>query len=121
MMKMSEQSRELEASSKSWGDGYNRSGSRPYRRWEVCVSNKFNLNSYVGYCKAQFTEEKRRYIVLKARGSAIENAIKVMQLVKETIGGIHSCIFMNLHASVDRSSKTVFNKEERNDSKSMPQ
>ena len=31
-------------------------------------------------------------MILKARGMAIENALKVMQLVKENIGGVNSCI-----------------------------
>lgn len=92
-------------------EAYNRSGcTNYYRRWEVCVSNKFNLNSYVGYCKAQFNDERRRYIVLKARGNGIENAIKVMQLVKETIGGVHSCIFMALHVGIDRKTRQIVGK-----------
>lgn len=52
--------------------------TRNYDRWEVCISNKQNINSYVGYCKALFVEEQRIYVVLKARGLAIENALKVM-------------------------------------------
>jgi hypothetical protein len=48
-----------------------------YERWEVCISNRVNINSYVGYCKAIFLEDLRKFVVLKARGLAIENALKV--------------------------------------------
>ena len=67
----------------------------------MCISNKLNINSYVGYCKAQFHDDKRKYIVVKARGNAIENALKVVQLVKETIGGIHSCTKFSLQFTTD--------------------
>ncbi len=51
-----------------------------------------NVNCYVGYCRALFIEENRKFVILKARGMAIENALIVMQLVKENIGGCTSCI-----------------------------
>lgn len=73
-----------------------------YQRWEVCVSNRFNLNSYVGYCKAQFEQEQRDFVVIKARGAAIENALKVVQLVKENIGCIHSYTNFTLQQTSDR-------------------
>jgi len=62
----------------------------PYQRWEVCVSAKMDINGYVGYVRAQFFEEQRQFVVVRARGLAIENALKVVQLVKENIGDIHS-------------------------------
>jgi hypothetical protein len=68
-----------------------------YERWEVCISSKMNINSYVGYCKAQFNDERRKYVVVKARGLAIENALKVVQLVMESQAGISSCIRFGLH------------------------
>lgn len=77
---------------------------RNYERWEVCISNKFNINSYVGYCKAQFLEEKRTYVVVKARGQAIENALKVVQLVKENIGGINSCVRLQMQLTLDKGA-----------------
>jgi hypothetical protein len=40
--------------------------------------------------RAQFFDEQRQFVVVKARGLAIENALKVVQLVKENIGDIHS-------------------------------
>lgn len=61
-----------------------------YERWEVCVKAGLNINAYVGYARAQFIEEGKKFIVVKARGYAIENALKVMQLVKENMGDIHS-------------------------------
>ena len=61
-----------------------------YERWEVCISGKMNINSYVGYVRAQFIDDKRRFVIVKARGFAIENALKVVQLVKENMGDIHS-------------------------------
>jgi DNA-binding protein len=67
----------------------------------VCISSKFNINSYVGYCKAQFLEEHRPFVVVKARAAAIETALKVVQLVKENIGGIHSNIELQLQAKED--------------------
>ena len=51
---------------------------KQYERWEVCVSNKLDINKYVGYCQAQFMEENLKYVVVKARGQAIENAFKVV-------------------------------------------
>jgi DNA-binding protein len=62
-----------------------------YERWEVCISGKQNINNYVGYVKAQFHDDQRKFVVVKARGYAIENALKVVQLIKENLGGIHSC------------------------------
>lgn len=61
-----------------------------YERWEVCISAKMNINSYVGYVRAQFFDDKRQFVIVKARGLAIENALKVVQLVKENMGDIHS-------------------------------
>ncbi len=75
---------------------------KTYERWEVCVSSKHNINSYVGYCQAQFVDERRKYVVVKARGAAIENAMKVVQLVKENMGGIHSCLKFQLQFTEDR-------------------
>ena len=49
-----------------------------------------NINNYVGYARALFLEENRKFIVVKARGAAIENALKVVSLVKENMGDIHS-------------------------------
>ena len=77
-------------------------GNRVYERWEVCVSSRHNINSYVGYCKAQFQDDKRKYIIVKARGNAIENALKVVQLVKENIGGIHSITKLNLQYTSEK-------------------
>lgn len=75
-----------------------------YKRWEVGISNKFlNLNSYVGYCKAQFEQEQRKYVVIKARGNAIENAMKVVQLVRENIGGLHAYTNFGLQLTIDRT------------------
>ena len=83
-----------------------------YERWEVCISAKTNINNYVGYVKAQFLEDKRKYVVMKARGAAIENALKVMQLVKENLGGIHSQIkfslqFERMDASVECGNREI--------------
>jgi DNA-binding protein len=50
----------------------------------------------VGYVRTQFIEEKRKYVFVKARGQAVENALKVVQLVKENLGGIHSCTKFSL-------------------------
>lgn len=61
-----------------------------YERWEVCVKAGLNINAYVGYARAQFLEENKKFLVVKARGYAIENALKVVQLVKENMGDIHS-------------------------------
>eukprot|EP00347_Sterkiella_histriomuscorum_P015751 403355819 len=61
-----------------------------YERWEVCVKAGLNINAYVGYARAQFLEEGKKFVVVKARGFAIENALKVVQLVKENMGDIHS-------------------------------
>ena len=68
------------------------SGSKTqyYQKWEVCVTAKDDINGYVGYVRAQFFEEQRQFVVVRARGLAIENALKVVQLVKENIGDIHS-------------------------------
>jgi hypothetical protein len=75
-----------------------------YKRWEVGISNKYlNLNSYVGYCKAQFEQEQRKYVVIKARGCAIENALKVVQLVRENIGGLHSYTSFGMQLTLDRT------------------
>ena len=63
---------------------------RNYERWEVCIPNNHNINQYVGYIRAQFEDDKRKYVVVKARGGAVENALKVVQIVKEIRGGIHS-------------------------------
>jgi DNA-binding protein len=51
---------------------------RTYERWEVCISNRVDINSYFGYCKALFHEDKSKFVVIKARGLAIENALKVV-------------------------------------------
>lgn len=64
--------------------------SYDYERWEVCVKAKEDVNSYVGYVRAQFFEEKRPFVIVRARGFAIENALKVVQLVKDNMGDIHS-------------------------------
>ena len=50
---------------------------------------------------AQFKEDKRKYVVVKARGNAIENALKVVQLVKENVGGIHSCTRFSIQVTFD--------------------
>jgi DNA-binding protein len=44
----------------------------------------------VGYVRAQFGDDRRRFVIIKARGLAIENALKVVQLIKENMGDIHS-------------------------------
>jgi len=49
-----------------------------YERWEVCIKAKEDINSYVGYVRAQFFDEKRPFVVIRARGLAIENALKVV-------------------------------------------
>ncbi|CDW82497.1 UNKNOWN [Stylonychia lemnae] len=67
-----------------------RASGQEYERWELCVKAGLNINQYVGYARAQFFDDNRRFVVVKARGQAIENALKVVQLVKENMGDIHS-------------------------------
>lgn len=67
-----------------------------YERWEVYITSKEEINSYVGYIKAQFIEDKRKYVQVKARGNAIENALKVVQIVKENLGQISSLTSFSL-------------------------
>ena len=75
---------------------------RTYERWEVCISNRVDINSYFGYCKAIFHEDKSKFVVIKARGLAIENALKVVQLVKENLEGVSSCTKLGLQFTQDR-------------------
>jgi DNA-binding protein len=70
------------------------------------------LNKYVGYCKAQFEEEFREYIVIKARGGAIETALKIMQLVKDNIGSLHSYTNFNLQLTPSDSINYLSRKSE---------
>lgn len=68
------------------------------------MSNKFkSLNDYVKYTEAQFIIEKRRYVVVKARGRAIESALQVAQCVKDDIGGLHMYTTFALQLTKDRS------------------
>lgn len=63
-----------------------------YERWEVYIKHTENITPYLGYIRALFLEEKRDFSIIKARGMAIESALRVIQLVKEEMGNIHSVI-----------------------------
>ena len=52
--------------------------NQEYERWELCVKAGMNINQYVGYARAQFYDDQRKFVVVKARGQAIENALKVV-------------------------------------------
>ncbi len=81
---------------------------RTYERWEVCISNRVDINSYFGYCRALFLEDKSKFVVIKARGLAIENALKVVQLVKENLNGVSSCIKFGLQFTQDRPKSYLY-------------
>jgi hypothetical protein len=69
----------------------------------VCISNRIDINAYFGYCRALFLEDQCKFIVVKARGLAIENAFKVVQLVKDNLEGVSSCIKMGLQFTQDKN------------------
>ena len=81
---------------------------RNYERWEVCISNRIDINSYFGYCRALFLEDKSKFVVIKARGLAIENALKVVQLVKENLQGVSSCTKLGLQFTQDRPRNLAY-------------
>lgn len=78
-----------------------------YDRWEVCVKNGFDINQYMAYARAQFIQENKKFIVVKARGLAVENALKVVQLLKENLGDLHSQIRFFLMTAGSRRSHAL--------------
>ncbi len=53
------------------------SSNRSYDRHELCISSKMDIGGYLGYARVQLIDEKKPFVVIKARGNAIENALKV--------------------------------------------
>ena len=56
----------------------------------------------MGYARVQLIDEKKPFVVIKARGNAIENALKVADMAKKNIQGIHSCTKLWLQFTLDR-------------------
>lgn len=94
---------------------------RNYERWEVCISNRVDINSYFGYCRALFLEDKSKFVVIKARGLAIENALKVVQLVKENLQGVSSCTKLGLQFTQDRPKNLNFSQGNQSEFFQTPQ
>ena len=94
---------------------------RNYERWEVCISNRVDINSYFGYCRALFLEDKSKFVVIKARGLAIENALKVVQLVKENLHGVSSCTKLGLQFTQDRPKNHTYREGNQSEFFQTPQ
>jgi hypothetical protein len=56
--------------------------NKSYDRHELCISSKIEIGAYLGYARAQLIDEQKPFIVIKARGNAIENALKVTEMAK---------------------------------------
>jgi DNA-binding protein len=41
-----------------------------------------DIGGYLGYARVQLIDEQKPFIVIKARGNAIENALKVAEMAK---------------------------------------
>jgi DNA-binding protein len=65
--------------------------NQSYDRHELCISSKMDIGGYLGYARVQLIDEQKPFIVIKARGNAIENALKVAEMAKQTINGVLSC------------------------------
>ena len=74
----------------------------PYARHELCISSKYDLGGYVGYARVQLIDERKPFVVVKARGNAIENALKVAEMTKRSIPGVFSCTKLWLQFTLDR-------------------
>lgn len=85
----------------------NKNPETGYERWEVCVKNGFDINQYMAYARAQFIQENKKFIVVKAKGLAVENALKVVQLLKENLGDLHSQIRFFLMTAASRRSHAI--------------
>jgi DNA-binding protein len=66
--------------------------SETYQRWEVYIKHTDNITPYLGYIRALFYDDKREFVMVKARGFAIESALRVIQMVREEMGNIYSVI-----------------------------
>lgn len=53
-----------------------------YDRHELCISSKMDIGGYLGYARVQLIDEKKPFVIIKARGNAIENALKVAEMAK---------------------------------------
>ena len=77
---------------------------RSYDRHELCISSKMDIGGYLGYARVQLIDEKKPFVVIKARGNAIENALKVAEMAKQTIAGVLSCTKICLQFTVEKPS-----------------
>jgi DNA-binding protein len=78
--------------------------NRSYDRHELCISSKMDIGGYLGYARVQLIDEKKPFVVIKARGNAIENALKVAEMAKQTIAGVLSCTKICLQFTVEKVS-----------------
>lgn len=76
--------------------------TRSYDRHELCISSKMDIGGYLGYARVQLIDEKKPFVVIKARGNAIENALKVAEMAKQTISGVLSCTKFCLQFTVEK-------------------
>jgi len=76
--------------------------NRSYDRHELCISSKMDIGGYLGYARVQLIDEKKPFVVIKARGNAIENALKVAEMAKQTIAGVLSCTKICLQFTVEK-------------------
>ncbi len=74
----------------------------PYARHELCISSKNDLGGYLGYARVQLVDERKPFVIIKARGNAIENALKVAEMAKRSISGVYSCTKLWLQFTMDR-------------------
>jgi hypothetical protein len=63
-----------------------------------------DIGGYLGYARVQLIDEKKPFVVIKARGNAIENALKVAEMAKQTIAGVLSCTKICLQFTVEKPS-----------------
>lgn len=78
------------------------SSKRSYDRHELCISSKMDIGGYLGYARVQLIDEKKPFVVIKARGNAIENALKVAEMAKQTIAGVLSCTKICLQFTLEK-------------------
>jgi len=84
----------------------NTTNNRSYDRHELCISSKMDIGGYLGYARVQLIDEKKPFVVIKARGNAIENALKVAAMAKQTIAGVLSCTKICLQFTVEKQPST---------------
>lgn len=58
-------------------------------RWEVHIKHIDHIGPYVGYIRALFMDDKREFCKVKARGYAIETALKTIQMAKDELEDLH--------------------------------